>query len=61
MYYHIVRQARELHPVRNRLIIELPKKPNIKPKEYIKVPTTPEPKDIQPYRSGSEGANGSKA
>ena len=43
----MVRQARELHPVQNRLIIELPEKPNIKPKEYVKVPTTPESKDIQ--------------
>ena len=47
MYYHIVRQARELQPVRNRLVIKLPEKPNIKPKEYVKIPTTPEPKDIQ--------------
>ena len=46
-YYHIVRQARELQPVRDRLIIKLPKKPNIRPKEYIKVPTTPEPENIQ--------------
>ena len=46
-YYHMVRQARELHPVQDRLIIKLPKKPNIKPKEYIKVPTTPEPEDVQ--------------
>ena len=43
----MVRQARELQPVRDRLIIELPKKPNIRPEEYIKVPTTPEPKDVQ--------------
>ena len=57
----MVRQARELHPVRDRLIIELPKKPNIKPKEYIKIPTTPEPKNIQPYRSGSKRANRPKA
>ena len=56
-----MRQARELHPVRNRLIIELPEKPNIRPKEYVEVPTTPEPKDIQPYRSGSEGVNRPKA
>ena len=47
MYYHIVRQAYELQSVRNRLIIELPEKPNIKPKEYIKVPITPELKDVQ--------------
>ena len=46
-YYHIIRQARELQPMQNRLIIELPKKPNIKPKEYIKVPITPKPEDIQ--------------
>ena len=43
----MVRQAHKLHPVRDRLIIKLPKKPNIRPKEYIKVLTTPEPKDIQ--------------
>ena len=61
MYYHILRQARKLHPVQNRLIIELPEKPNIRPKEYIKIPTTPEPKDIQPYRSGLKGVNRSKA
>ena len=42
----MVRQARELQPVRNRLIIELLKKPNIKPKEYIKILLTPKPKDI---------------
>ena len=46
-YCYIVRQARELYPVQDRLIIKLPEKPNIKPKEYAKVPTTPEPKDIQ--------------
>ena len=46
MYYYMVRQARELQPVRNRLIIKLPEKLNIRPKEYIKVPITPEPKDI---------------
>ena len=46
-YYHMVRQARELHPVRDCLIIKLPEKPNIRPKEYTKVPTTPELKDIQ--------------
>ena len=43
----MVRQARELQPVRDCLVIKLPKKPNIKPKEYIKVPITPEPEDIQ--------------
>ena len=57
----MVKQARELYSVQNRLIIELPKKPNIKPKEYIKVPITPEPKDIQPYRSGLKGINKPKA
>ena len=57
----MVRQARELHPVQDRLIIKLPEKPNIRPKEYVKVPTTPEPKNVQPYRSGSEGANRPKA
>ena len=46
-YYHIVRQARKLNPVRDRLIIELPKKPNIRPKEYYKIHTTPELEDIQ--------------
>ena len=43
----MVRQARELQPVRNRLVIKLPKKPNIRPKEYVKVPITPEPEDVQ--------------
>ena len=57
----MVRQAHELQPVRDRLVIELPEKPNIKPKEYIKVPITPELKDIQPYRSGSERVNRPKA
>ena len=60
-YYHIIRQARELHPVQDRLIIELPQQLNIRPEEYIKVPTTPKPKDIQPYRSSSKGANRPKA
>ena len=45
-YYYMVRQARDLHPVRDRLIIELLEKLNIKPKEYVKVPITSEPKDI---------------
>ena len=57
----MVRHAHELQPVQDRLIIELPEKPNIRPKEYIKVPTTPEPEDIQPYRSGTEGVNRPKA
>ena len=57
----MVRQARELYAVRDRLIIELPEKPNIRPEKYIEVPTTPEPKDVQPYRSGLEGANRPKA
>ena len=61
MYYYMVRQARELHPMQDRLIIELLEKLNIKPKEYVKVLTTPEPKDIQPYRSGLEGVNRPKA
>ena len=56
-----MRQAGELYPMRDRLVIELPEKPNIRPKEYIKVPTTPEPEDIQPYRSGSKGAKRPKA
>ena len=60
-YCYIVRQAREFHPVRDRLIIELPKKPNIKPKEYVKVPTTPEPNGVQPYHPGTKGADKSKA
>ena len=60
-YYHMVRQARELQPVRDRLVIELPQQPNIRPKEYVKVLTTPEPEDVQPYRSSSEGANRPKA
>ena len=42
-----MRQARELYPVRKCLIIKLPEKPNIKPEEYVKVPITLEPKDIQ--------------
>ena len=45
-YYYMVRQACELYPVRDRLIIKLPEKPNIRPKEYIKVPIIPELKDI---------------
>ena len=57
----MVRQARELYPVRDRLVIELPKKPNIRPKEYIKVLITPEPEDVQPYRSGLKGVNRLKA
>ena len=32
--------------MQNRLIIKLLKKPNIKPKEYIKVPITLKPEDI---------------
>ena len=46
-YYHIVRQARELYPVWDRLIIKLPEKPNIRPEEYVEVLITPEPKDVQ--------------
>ena len=42
----MVRQARELQSVRDRLIIKLPEKLNIKPKEYIKVLIIPKPKDI---------------
>ena len=57
----MVRQARELHTVRDRLIIKLPEKFNIRPKEYIKIPTTPKPKNIQPYYSGLKGANRPKA
>ena len=57
----MVRQARELHPVRDRLVIELPEKPNIKPKEYAEVLITPELKDIQPYCSGLERENRPKA
>ena len=61
MYYHMVRQVRELHLVRDRLIIKLPEKPNIRPKEYVKVSITPEPEDVQPYRSGLERVNRPKA
>ena len=57
----MVRQAHELHPVRDRLIIKLPKKLNIKPKKYVKVPITPEPENIQPYRSGLKKTNRPKA
>ena len=57
----MVRQARELQPVQDRLIIKLPEKPNIRPEEYVKIPTTPEPEDVQPYRSGLEGVNRPKA
>ena len=46
VYYHMVRQAYELYLVRDRLVIKLPEKPNIRPKEYIKVLITPEPEDI---------------
>ena len=46
-YYDMVRQARELQPVRDRLVIELPEKPNIRPEEYVEVPITPEPEDVQ--------------
>ena len=46
-YYHMVRQARELYLVQDRLIIKLLKKLNIKPKEYAEILTTPEPKNIQ--------------
>ena len=60
-YYHMVKKARELQLVRDRLVIELLEKPNIRPEEYVEVPITPEPEDIQPYRSGSEGANRPKA
>ena len=42
----MVRQACKLYPVRDRLIIELLEKLNIKPKEYVKVFITPEPEDI---------------
>ena len=42
----MVRQARKLQPVQNRLIIKLPEKPNIRPKEYIKVPITRESENI---------------
>ena len=42
----MMRQARELQPVQDCLIIKLPEKPNIRPKEYIKIPITLEPKDV---------------
>ena len=45
-YCHMVRQARELHLVRDRLVIELPEKLNIRPEEYVEVLTTPEPEDV---------------
>ena len=45
-YCHMVRQACELYPVRDRLIIKLAEKPNIRPKEYAEVFITPEPKDV---------------
>ena len=57
----MVTQARELYPVPDRLIIELPEKPNIKPKEYIEVSITPEPNDVQPYHPGIKGADRPKA
>ena len=60
-YCYMVRQARELYPVRDRLVIELPEKLNIRPEEYVEVPTTPEPEDVQPYCSGLEGVNRPKA
>ena len=47
--------------MQDRLVIELPEKPNIKPKEYVKIPLTPEPEDVQPYCSGLEGVNRLKA
>ena len=47
--------------MQDRLIIELLEKLNIRPEEYVEVPTAPEPEDIQPYRSGLEGANRLKA
>ena len=46
MYYYMVRQARELYLVRDYLIIELPKKPNIRPEEYIEVLITPDLEDV---------------
>ena len=42
----MVRQARDLYPVRDRLVIELPKKPNIRSEEYVEVPIIPEPEDV---------------
>ena len=60
-YYHIITQARKLHPVQNRLIIKLPEKLNIKPKEYNEIPITPELKNIQPYRPRIKGADKPKA
>ena len=56
-----MRQACELHPVRDRLVIELLEQPNIRPEEYVEVPITPEPEDVQPYRSSLEGVNKPKA
>ena len=43
----MVRQALKLHPVQDRLVIELPEKLNIKPKEYDEIPTTPKLEDNQ--------------
>ena len=43
----MVRQACELQSVRDRLVIELPEKLNIRPEEYVEVHTTPEPEDVQ--------------
>ena len=47
--------------MRDRLIIKLPKKLNIKPKEYIKIPITLESKDVQPYLSSLKGVKRPKA
>ena len=46
-YCHMVRQAHELYLVRDRLVIELPEKLNIRPEEYVEVLITPEPEDVQ--------------
>ena len=56
-----MRQACELHSVRDHLVIELPEKLNIRPEEYIEVLITPEPEDVQPYYSSLEGVNRPKA
>ena len=61
MYYHMMRQPHELHLVRDYLVIELPEKPNIKPKEYAEIPITPELENIPPYCLKEKGADRPKA
>ena len=61
VYCYMVRQACELYSMRDRLVIELLKKLNIGPKEYVKVLITPELKDVQLYCFGLKGVNKPKA